>query len=152
MSQKLIWLFAFVAAVASVSDSVAQSVSPAEKPVPATQADPARETAADRLIAVQHPETMLATMGNEIANQMPKGQAERFLASINDPSKVDRIKARIRSLMIKYFTTDELNVMAEFYAKSAAQDAMRKMDRYMGEYVPFIQSEVQRLADDSMKK
>jgi len=40
--------------------------------------------------------------------------------------------------MVKMFTTEELNALADFYGSTAGQSAMKKMPEYFAEIFPFL--------------
>lgn len=50
--------------------------------------------------------------------------------------------------MLKTFTTDELNALADFYASKDGASAMKKFGAYMGDIMPSLMQEIQRAAQE----
>ena len=46
--------------------------------------------------------------------------------------------------MVKHFTADELNAMADFYSSKHGASAMSKFGIYMADVMPILMQEIQR--------
>ena len=57
--------------------------------------------------------------------------------------RVDVLDRIARESMVKTFTTDELNALANFYGSQHGASAMEKFGVYMGQVMPAIQQEIQ---------
>ena len=58
--------------------------------------------------------------------------------------RADFIEKLSRESMIRTFTADELNALADFYGSKNGSSVMLKFGTYMSEVMPAIQQEVQR--------
>jgi len=58
--------------------------------------------------------------------------------------RADVLERIARESMVKTFTTDELNALANFYGSQHGASAMKKFGVYMGQVMPAIQQEIQR--------
>lgn len=108
----------------------------------------AGDTAADRATAVQRylravPSTRLYNdMLAEMARQLPAAQRDVFMAELKksfNPASVDRITT---GALVKGYTADEINALAEFYESKHGASVMKKMPQLMAEIMPGIQQEV----------
>ena len=54
--------------------------------------------------------------------------------------------------MLKTFTAEELNALADFYGSKNGYSAMRKFGSYMALVTPALQQEVQRALQQIQKK
>jgi uncharacterized protein len=98
--------------------------------------------AADRLIQVQDLNVMMADMASGVAKSLPESQRAAFVAEMTDAAFLARYKEKMRVVMAKNFTVEELNALADFYAKPIAKSAMSKMGVTMSEMMPYIQGEM----------
>ncbi|XVJ70238.1 MAG: hypothetical protein HEQ39_11740 [Rhizobacter sp.] len=104
----------------------------------------ARRAAADRYLRVVPMAKMLDDTFAEISKQAPPDQRARFLSDMKRVVRVEVLEALSRESMVKTFTTDELNALADFYGSQHGSGAMLKLGAYMGLIMPAIQAEVQR--------
>jgi hypothetical protein len=102
-----------------------------------------REAAADRYLKVVPMSKMLDDTFTEISKQVPEDQRVQFLAQMKAIVRVDVLDRIARESMVKTFTTDELNALANFYGSQHGASAMEKFGVYMGQVMPAIQQEIQ---------
>jgi len=103
-----------------------------------------RQAAADRYLKVVPMSKMLDDTFAEIAKQVPQDQRVQFVAQMKATVRADVLERIARESMVKTFTTDELNALANFYGSQHGASAMKKFGVYMGQVMPAIQQEIQR--------
>ena len=106
------------------------------------QDNASREAAADRYLKVVPMSKMLDDTFTEISKQVPEDQRVQFLAQMKAIVRVDVLERIARESMVKTFTTDELNALANFYGSQHGASAMEKFGVYMGQVMPAIQQEI----------
>jgi len=104
----------------------------------------AREAAADRYLRVVPIAGLLDDSFRELSKQVPPGQRADFLAKAKVAVRADALERMARESMVKTFTADELNALADFYGSRHGQSAVKKFGVYMAQVTPAIQAEVQR--------
>jgi hypothetical protein len=104
----------------------------------------AREAAAERYLKAVPMSKMLDDTFAEISKQVPVEQRAQFSADMKKMVRVEFLEKLSRDAMVKTFTTDELNALADFYGSKHGSSAMLKFGAYMGQVMPGIQAEVQR--------
>jgi hypothetical protein len=87
---------------------------------------------------------MLDDMFSEMSKQLPEDQRQQFVERIKTVVRADALETIARTSMIKTFTADELNALADFYGSKHGSSAMQKFGVYMAQVMPAIQTEVQR--------
>jgi len=103
-----------------------------------------REAAVDRYLRAVPMAKMLEDTFAEISKQLPIEQRAQFIRNMKKIVRADYLEQLSRQSMIKTFTTDELNALADFYGSKHGASAMVKFGAYMGQVMPAIQAEVQR--------
>ena len=103
-----------------------------------------RATAAERYLKVVPMSGVLDDMFSEISKQLPQEQRPEFLRKMKIAVRADSLERIARVSMIKHFTTEELNALADFYGSKNGASAMKKFGVYMADVMPEIQAEVRR--------
>ena len=103
-----------------------------------------REVAADRYLQVVPMSRLLDDAFSEMSKQLPADKRPEFLRQMKVLVRADSLERIARASMIKAFTTDELNALADFYGSKNGASAMKKFGVYMADVMPAIQAEVQR--------
>ena len=98
--------------------------------------------AADRLLAVQDLKSVTTDMARKISASLPAEQQQAYIAGMTDPAFLVKLNEAARQSMAKHFSVEELNALADFYAKPVAKSAMAKMGDYMTDLMPFIQAHI----------
>jgi hypothetical protein len=101
-----------------------------------------RLAAANRYLKVVPISTMLDDMGREMAKQMPSEKRAKFLSQFKAGIRVEMLERVTRDAMVKVFSADELNALADFYGSPHGASAMKKFGAYMALVMPAIQQEV----------
>jgi len=104
----------------------------------------ARKIAADRYLSVAPIARLVDDTFVEMGKQMPPEQRADFLREVKVLVRVENIEAIARDSMIRHFTADELNALADFYGSSVGASAMKKFGAYMADVAPALQLELRR--------
>jgi hypothetical protein len=80
----------------------------------------------------------------EMAKQVPPEKRTEFIAAMRKVVRVDKIEEIAKRSMLKTFTTNELNALADFYSSKDGASAMKKFGVYMGDIMPPLMQEIQR--------
>jgi hypothetical protein len=110
-----------------------------------------RTKAAERYLTVMPMKKMMSDSIVEMAKQVPEGKREAFKKEMNKLINVDELQKITKQAMIKIFTAEELNALADFYGSKPGQSAMKKFGRYMAEIMPHIQKELMRAGQQAAK-
>lgn len=107
-----------------------------------------KEAAVDRYLRAVPMAKMMDDTYAQIAKQIPEDKQAQFLADMRSLIKIERLEQLARSAMIKTFTVEELNALADFYSSPNGASAMAKYGTYMGEIMPPLMQEVQRAVQE----
>ena len=102
-----------------------------------------REQQAVRYLQAVPPQSMMSDMSAKMAETLPEEQRDEFKALMTKYLDIGRVTAAIKAAMVKTFTADELNALADFYGSDVGKSAMAKMGTYMSEVMPATMNEVQ---------
>lgn len=102
-----------------------------------------REQQANRYLAAVPPQSMMSDMAAKMAETLPEEQRDQFKALMTKHLDLGRVTAAIKAAMIKTFSADELQALADFYGSDVGKSAMAKMGTYMSEVMPATMNEVQ---------
>lgn len=108
----------------------------------------AREAAMERYMRAVPTSKMLEDTYTEIAKQLPPDQRAKFIADMRRVVKVETIERLAKASMIKHFTADELNALADFYSSRHGASAMSKFGVYMADVMPPLMLEIQRAVQE----
>jgi hypothetical protein len=70
--------------------------------------------------------------------------AEQAAVLIKKHLRTDVIVSVMLNAMVKNFTADELNALADFYGSPIGKSAMAKFPSYMGDVMPGVLDEIRR--------
>ena len=101
-----------------------------------------RLAAANRYLSVVPMSKMLDDSFTELAKQQPAEQRAQYISFMHATVRADALERIAREAMVKVFTVDELNALADFYGSSHGASAMKKFGPYMGIIMPAVQQEV----------
>jgi hypothetical protein len=104
-----------------------------------------RQAAAARYMSVVPMSKMLEDSFTELAKQLPQDKRAGFIAKMNQTVRADALERIALDSMVKTFTADELNALADFYGSKPGRSAMQKFGLYMGQVMPAVQAEIQRV-------
>jgi hypothetical protein len=104
----------------------------------------AREAAMDRYFQAVPTQKLVEDSYAAMARQLPAAQRAAFIAEMRRIVRTDVIDRIARAAMIKHFTADELNALADFHSSRHGATATAKYGVYMGEVTPALMQEMQR--------
>ena len=110
-----------------------------------------REAAADRYLRAVPMARMLDDTIAEMGKRLPAERRDQFIGDMKKIVRVDYLELVSRQSMVKTFTTDELNALADFYGSKEGASAMQKFGAYMGDVMPAILEEVKRSVQELQK-
>ena len=108
---------------------------------------PNRETAAGHYLQVASLTDLMADVAEKTAVIVPEAERPRFKAALTKELDMPTLTAAMRSSLVRIFTADELEAMAQFYGSPAGKSILRKFGTYMADIMPTIQTEVIRAAN-----
>jgi hypothetical protein len=79
---------------------------------------------------------------SEMAKQMPEDKRAEFMAVMRKGIRVEYLERAAIEAMVKIFTAQELNALADFYGSPVGKSAMGKFGIYMAEVMPALQQEL----------
>lgn len=105
-----------------------------------------RRVAAARLMSVVPMSQMLEDSFAVIAKKFPQDKRAGIIAKMKQNVRVDVVERIATDSMVKTFTAEELNALADFYGSKPGRSATQKFGIYMmGPVIlPAIQVEIQR--------
>jgi hypothetical protein len=106
----------------------------------------ARSKAAARYLSIVPTSKMFDEVASKVANAKPTDQRASFLRTVTDQSGQDALDREAREVMIKIFTAEELNALADFYGSPVGMSAMKKMQKYSAEMLPFVMQTIRASA------
>ncbi|MGH8045677.1 MAG: DUF2059 domain-containing protein [Chthoniobacterales bacterium] len=110
-----------------------------------------RAKEADRYLSATPPAELFADMTANMAKNMPEGQREQFTTMMTKNLDIAALSEAMKQSMIKVFTADELQALANFYSSKEGKSAMKKFGVYMADVMPVMQSEIQKAFQKSQE-
>jgi hypothetical protein len=110
----------------------------------ASDSEEERVAAAKRYLEVAQMSKMVDDTVTELAKGFPDGQRERFLAFMHDAVRPEVLERAAMASMVKVFTAQEINALADFLGSPDGKSAMSKFGLYMADVMPVIQQEMFR--------
>jgi hypothetical protein len=103
-----------------------------------------RQRAMLRYMQVAPMSKMMDDAYAELAKRMPADQRAGFTAQLKRVVRVEAVEAATQTALVKHFTADELNALADFYGSKHGASAMAKFGAYMADVIPPLMTEIQR--------
>jgi hypothetical protein len=103
-----------------------------------------RTAAARRYLDAAQMDKMTDDMVNGLAAGFPAEQRDKFLAFMHNAVRPEVLEQAALTSMVKIFTAEELNALADFYGSPVGKSAMGKFGAYMADVMPVIQQEMVR--------
>ena len=104
----------------------------------------ARQAAARRYLGVAQMSKILDDAQSEMAKTLPADQRERFRDFMRRAVNPEVLEKAAMESMVKIFTADEMNALADFFSSPTGKSAMGKFGLYMADLMPVIQQEIFR--------
>lgn len=113
-------------------------------PASASEAESAKQAAVERYFRAMPMSKMMEDMYSEIAKQLPPERRSTFLIEIRKVVPAERLEKIATAAMLKTYSTEEINALADFYSSPYGASAMAKFGAYMSEIMPPTTIEIQR--------
>jgi hypothetical protein len=117
-------------------------------PAHAQSSEAAKQAAIERYLRAVPMGKMMEDTYAQIAKQVPQDKQAQFIADMRKVVKVERVEQIAKGAMLRTFTLEELNALADFYSSEHGASAMAKFGVYMGEVMPPLMQEIQRAVQD----
>jgi hypothetical protein len=110
----------------------------------ASDSEEERVAAAKRYLEVAQMSKMADDTATELAKTLPAEQRDEFLKFMHDAVRPGVLEQAAMASMVKVFTAEELNALADFFGSPVGRSAMGKFGVYMADVMPVIQQEMFR--------
>ena len=110
-----------------------------------------RNKAAERYLNVMPMKKLLDDLTVEMAKRIPEEKREQFINLMNKHLDAGQLEKITKNSIVKIFTADEINALADFYGSEVGKSAMKKFGIYMAEIMPHIQKEVIKAGQEAAK-
>ncbi len=111
-----------------------------------------RYVAAKRYMDAVPVDRLMDDLFNAVAKQLPENKRRDFIADAKSALDTQLLTKICLAGMVKHFTTEELNAMADFYGSKVGASIMSKFGPYMADVMPPIQQEARRAAQELLSK
>jgi hypothetical protein len=112
--------------------------------VSATDSEEERIAAARRYLGVAQTSKITDDTVTELARTVPAEQREKFLEFMHNAIRPEVLERAAMMSMVKVFTAEELNALADFFGSPVGRSAMSKFGLYLADVMPVIQQEMFR--------
>ena len=110
----------------------------------AADSEEERIAAARRYLEVAQMSKITDDTVTELARTIPGDQRERFLEFMHNAIRPEVLERAAMASMVKVFTAEELNALADFFGSPVGRSATGKFGVYMADVMPVIQQEMFR--------
>ncbi|HPQ95172.1 MAG: DUF2059 domain-containing protein [Thiothrix sp.] len=97
---------------------------------------------AERYLEANPPSAMLQEIALSTTASLPAETRQPFIDMLTKHLDIKSLTSGMKTVLVQYFTADELSVLADFYSRAGAKSAMAKMNLYMADIFPLIQAEM----------
>lgn len=101
-----------------------------------------RELQAKRYLEANPPKAIIEALAERTASSLPETERKPYTEMLTKYLDLSVITQAMQVSLVKYFTADELKVLADFYSMPDAKSAMGKMDNYLTDILPVVQIEM----------
>lgn len=95
---------------------------------------------ANHYLSVMPPKDMFADMVQKMTVQIQEDKRQLFTDLMNKNIDLEQLTSIIRDAMVKNFSAEELQALANFFGSPVGKSAMKKFGQYMADAMPHIQS------------
>lgn len=95
---------------------------------------------ANRYLSVMPPNDMLLDMVQKMSAQIPVEKRQYFIDLMTKHLDTKKFTSIMRDAMVKNFTANELQALANFYGSDVGRSATKKFGQYMADAMPHIQA------------
>ena len=111
-------------------------------PVLAQDTQETRQAAVERDLRDVPMAKTLEDTYSELAKQVPSEKRDEFVSAMRKLVSIDKIKEIAKQAMLRTFTTNELNALADFCSSEYESSAMRKFGGYTAVIMPPLMQEI----------
>jgi len=86
-----------------------------------------------------------------IANKMPEAKRSDFISNMKKIVSIENIEKKAIDSMARYFTTEELNALADFYGSPVGKSIMKKFDAYIADVQVILREEMIKVIKEHKK-
>jgi hypothetical protein len=101
-----------------------------------------RAAAAERYLRVAKTALQYDDMLAELSQRIPAARRDESVAMIKKSMPVEVVTRITRDAVVKVYSAQEINALADFYESPLGVSVMKKMPKLMSEMMPAIQREV----------
>ena len=87
-----------------------------------------------------------------ISKKIPETKKAEFIAFMKKVIDINKLENFNLDMLVKHFTAQELNALANFYGSPVGRSIMGKLGRYMGDIQPIIQREISQALEQVNRK
>jgi hypothetical protein len=95
-------------------------------------------SAAYRYAAITKIEAIVRSSAIKIVTTLPEENRGDFIAYISNEINYKELEKSYINLLVKHFTTDELNSLSDYYSSQHGKSVMNKMGGFMTELQPIV--------------
>jgi len=95
---------------------------------------------ANRFLSAMPPKDMLNDFVQQMSAQMPVKKRQLFADIMTKHLDLNKFTLIVRGAMVKNFTAEELQALANFYSSPIGRSAMKKFGKYMVDAMPHVRS------------
>jgi len=110
-----------------------------------------RNKAADRYLQAMPIQKIMDDSTEAVSKNIPQGKRDAFVKKMHELIDIKELEKITKEAMVKTFTAEELNALADFYGSKIGKSAMKKFGTYMSEIMPHIQQELIRAGEEAQK-
>jgi hypothetical protein len=110
-----------------------------------------RLEAAKRYAKVYNMTKMIHDSINQMANTLPEEKRPRFRYFMEKNIDVDKLEIITLDVMVKHFTTEELNALADFYGSPVGKSILAKFTPFIADIQIPLMQEIFRLMQEWQK-
>lgn len=110
----------------------------------ASDTEQERVAAAKRYLEVAQMSKITDDAVTELAKTYPAEKRDKFLEFMREAVRPEVLEQAAMASMVKVFTAEELNALADFFGSPIGRSAMGKFGIYMADVMPVIQQEMFR--------
>jgi len=97
---------------------------------------------AERYLEATPPKDMFQDIAEQMAMNFDPSQRKAVKDMITKHLDIEALTRTMKDAMVKHFTADELNALADFYGSPAGKSSMKKFGVYMADVMPSVQAEI----------
>jgi hypothetical protein len=113
-------------------------------PALASDTEQERVAAAKRYLEVAQMSKITDDAVTELAKTYPAEKRDKFLEFMHEAVRPEVLEQAAMASMVKVFTAEELNALADFFGSPIGRSAMGKFGIYVADVMPVIQQEMFR--------